>query len=77
MTLYQMSYGYREEELRIRMRITQLRQAKRLVDSDDEAYHLKRRIAELEILLRQTRELADLTAHYYERSFYRNEKYTV
>lgn len=77
MTLYQMSFVYREEELQIRMRLTQLRQAKRAAEDENEAYHLKRRIAELETLLRQARELADLTAHYYERSFYRNEKYTV
>lgn len=47
MTLYQMSFVYREDALRFRMRITVLR------------------------------ELAELTRHYYERGYYRNEKYTL
>ena len=31
----------------------------------------------LQVLLRQSRELAELTQHYYERSYYRNAKYTL
>ena len=31
----------------------------------------------LQQLLRQSHELADLTGHYYERGYYRNEKYTL
>ena len=77
MTLSEMSYVYREDAIHLRMRITELRQAGRTADSREEASRFKRRIADLEVLLRQTRELADLTAHYYERNFYRNEKYTV
>ena len=65
MTLYQMSFVYREDALRFRMRITVLRE------------RLKRRILELQQLQRQSRELAELTRHYYERGYYRNEKYTL
>ena len=77
MTLTQMSYVYREDALHLRLRITELREAGKAAGSREERSRLKSRIAELEVLLRQTRELADLTAHYYERSFYRNGKYTV
>ena len=77
MTLSEMSYVYREDALRLRMRITELRQAGRAAESSEAADRFRRRIAELEVLLRQSRELADLTAHYYERNYYRNGKYTV
>ena len=43
----------------------------------EEIWHLKRRIQELTPMLTQMNELADLTAHYYDRGYWRNEKYTV
>ena len=43
----------------------------------EEIWHIKRRIAELTPMLTQMNELAELTARYYERGYYRNEKYTV
>ena len=76
MTLYQMSYVYREDALRFRMRITVLREQARTAEGEDKL-RMKRRILELQQLLRQSRELADLTRHYYERGYYRNEKYTL
>ena len=76
MTLYQMSYVYREDALRFRMRITVLREQARTAEGEDKL-RLKRRILELQQLLRQSRELAELTRHYYERGYYRNEKYTL
>ena len=76
MTLYQMSYVYREAALRFRMRITVLREQARTAEGEDKL-RLKRRILELQQLLRQSRELADLTRHYYERGYYRNERYTL
>ena len=76
MTLYQMSYVYREDALRFRMRITVLREQPKAAEGEDKL-RLKRRILELQQLLRQSRELADLTRHYYERGYYRNEKYTL
>ena len=71
MTLYQMSYVYREDALRFRMRITVLREQARTAEGEDKL-RLKR-----QQLLRQSRELADLTRHYYERGYYRNERYTL
>lgn len=76
MTLYQMSYVYREDALRFRMRITVLREQAKAAEGEDKL-RLKRRILELQQLLRQSRELADLTRHYYERGYYRNERYTL
>ncbi len=76
MTLYQMSYVYREDALRFRMRITVLREQARTAEGEDKL-RLKRRILELQQLLRPSRELADLTRHYYERGYYRNERYTL
>lgn len=76
MTLYQMSFVYREDALRFRMRITVLREQAKAAEGEDKL-RLKRRILELQQLLRQSRELADLTRHYYERGYYRNEKYTL
>lgn len=76
MTLYQMSYVYREDALRFRMRITVLREQAKGTQGE-ERLRLERRILELQALLRQSRELADLTRHYYERGYHRSEKYTL
>ena len=43
----------------------------------EERLRLTRRILALEQLLRQSRELAELTQHYYERGYHRSEKYTL
>lgn len=77
MTLYQMSFVYREDALRFRMRITVLREQAKAAPTKEERERLKRRILELQQLQRQSRELAELTRHYYERGYYRNEKYTL
>ena len=77
MTLYQMSFVYREDALRFRMRITALREQAKAAPTRDERGHFKRRILELQQLQRQSHELAELTHHYYERGYYRSEKYTL
>ena len=77
MTLHEMSYSYREDALRFRMRITHLRELSREAASREEARALHRRILALETLSRQSRELAELTQRYYERSYHKNEKYTL
>lgn len=76
MTLYQMSYCYREDALRFRMRITLLREQAKSAEGE-EKLRLERRILELQTLLRQSRELSELTHHYYERGYHRDEKYTL
>ena len=76
MTLYEMSFVYREDAMRFRLRITVLREQAKAAQGEDKLC-LRQRILELQQLLRQSNELADLTGHYYERGYYRNEKYSL
>ena len=77
MTLLELSACYEEAAVPLRARLRLLRQAVAASDNADEIWHLKRRIAELTPMLTQMNELAELTAHYYDRGYYRNEKYTL
>lgn len=77
MKLKDMSYMYATDACIFRERITALREQAKSAETDEEVRRLKHRIEELQVLLRQSRELADLTQHYYERSYYRNAKYTL
>ena len=47
------------------------------IEDPEEIWRCKRRIAELTPMLTQMTELAELTAHYYDRSYYRDERFTV
>ena len=77
MTLQELSHCYEESARLLRDRIRQL-QRQRLEEQDPERiWQLDRRMAELLPMLRQARELAELTAHYYDRGYWRNEKYTL
>lgn len=69
------AYEYSAQLLRNRLRL--LRQQLAKETDPEEIWQLKRRIAELTPMLRQMNELAELTAHYYDRGYYRSEKYTV
>ena len=77
MTLAQMSREYAESARLLRQRLRLLRQMLAQASDPDEIWHLKRRIAELTPMLTQMNELAELTAHYYERGYWRNAKYTL
>lgn len=77
MTLEELSLTYQAAAVPLRNRLKELRQALVVETDPEEAFRLKRRIAELTPLLTQVNELAELTAHYYERGYWRNEKYTV
>jgi len=77
LTLKEMSKCYRDAAVPLRQRLKLLRQMLAAADDPEEVWHLKRRIAELTPLLTQMNELAELTEHYYERGYYRNEKYTL
>lgn len=76
-TLTELSEGYREAALPLRHRLRELRRALSIATDPEEIWHIKRRIAELTPMLTQMNELADLTAHYYDRGYWRNEKYTI
>ena len=61
MTLLEMSVQYAENAERLRARIRELH----------------RRIDDLTPLLRECRELAVLTARYYDRRYHKHERYTL
>ena len=77
MTLKEMSQCYRDAAEPLRARLKQLRQLLAQEEDPEQVWRLKRRIAELTPMLTQMNELAELTEHYYERGYYRNEKYTL
>lgn len=77
MTLTELSRCYEEAAVPLRRRLKELRQLLAQSEDPEEIWHLKRRIAELTPMLTQMNELAELTARYYERGYYRSEKYTL
>ncbi len=77
MTLQELSQCYEEAAVPLRCRLRQLRSQLAKTSDPEEIFHLKRRIAELTPMLTQMNELAELTAHYYDRGYYRSEKYTL
>ena len=77
MTLKEMSKCYREAAIPLRQRLKLLRQMLAASEDPEEVWRIKRRIAELTPLLTQMNELAESTERYYERGYYRNEKYTL
>ena len=77
MTLEELSHCYEEAAVPLRARLRLLRQMLANAEDPEEIWHIKRRIAELTPMLTQMNELAELTAHYYDRGYYRSEKYTV
>lgn len=77
MTLAELSEGYEAAAVLLRARLRTLRAELSKADDPEIIWHLKRRIAELTPILTQMNELRELTAHYYDRGYYRSEKYTV
>ena len=77
MTLAELSKCYEEAAVPLRARLRELRYMLAAAEDPEEIWHIKRRIAELTPMLTQMNELAELTKRYYERGYYRNEKYTL
>lgn len=77
MTMKQLSAAYRQAADAITARIRELTGMSKVSEDPEEIDKLRRRIAELRPLQREARELAELTAHYYERGYHRNGKYTL
>jgi len=77
MTLQQISRDYEEAAVLLRQRLRLLRQMLAATEDPEDIWHLKRRIAELTPMLTQMNELKELTEHYYDRGYYRSEKYTL
>lgn len=77
MTLSELSEQYGASAQLLRGRIRQLRQMEKCAEDEETRQRLHRRIADLQPMLTQCRQLQQLTAHYYERSFHRNGNYTL
>lgn len=77
MTLLEISLGYRAAAEPLRRRLAQLRREAARETDPESLWRLKRRIAELTPLLTEMNQLAELTARYYERGYYRNARYTL
>ena len=77
MTLAELSLCYEAAAVPLRARLCQLRRELETAKDPEEVWHLKRRIAELTPILTQMNELAELTARYYDRGYWRSEKYTL
>lgn len=77
MKLLEMSMVYAQNADAIYLRIVQLREAEQQQTDPEAAWHLRRRIAELTPLLREARELSRVTAHYYDRSYFKHERYRI
>lgn len=76
-SLKELSRAYEAAAVPLRARLSQLRRLLAEEADPAERLRLKRRIGELTPLLTQMNELADLTAHYYDRGYWRSEKYTL
>lgn len=77
MTLAELSKSYEAAAEPLRQRLKELRQQLEQAEDPEEIWHLKRRIQELTPMLTEMNELAELTARYYERGYYRSGKYTL
>ena len=77
MTLQEMSAEYRETAALLSALLRPLRAALRECGDPDERLRLRHRIHVLTTVLTQTNELAELTERYYERGYWRSEKYTL
>ena len=77
MTLTELSESYEQSAALLRKRLSLLRTMMARTEDSEERWHQQRRIAQLTPLLTEMNELAELTANYYDRGFWRSEKYTV
>lgn len=77
MTLLEMSVDYADSAALIRTRMAELKAAERAETDPQAVRRLQLRIETLRPLLREARELAVLTARYYDRSYHKHEKYTL
>ena len=77
MTLQELSADYEAAAVPLRARLSLLRKLLAQAGDPEEIWHVQRRIAVLTPMLTQMNELAELTAHYYDKGYYRSEKYTL
>ena len=74
MTLLEMSVHYADSAAVIRTRIAELQAAERTTTDPETARRLHIRAEALRPLLHEMRELAVLTARYYDRSYHKHDR---
>jgi len=77
LTLLEISVTYQSSAAAVRTRISQLRRERKITDDPELRRQLEYRIEQLAPLLREASELQRLTAHYYDRRYQRDAKYTI
>lgn len=77
MTMKELSESYRQSAELLRNRLRLLRAQRSQEKDPEEQFRLERRIQDLTPMLTQMNELAELTEHYYDRGYWRGDKYTV
>lgn len=77
MALENLSAEYRRSADLLKDRLALLRKELKATKDPEQVFQLKRRIAVLTPMLTEMNELAELTSRYYEKGYYRNEKYSA
>ena len=77
MTLQELSVKYRAHAETLSARVKELEQRLEQTKNPRERCLLQYRIRMLSTMVREARELAVLTEHYYDRGYRRNVRYTV
>lgn len=77
MTMRELSGQYWSSAAQLKERISQLRRTLPELTGEGERLRTEARIRMLTAMWREARELGALTEHYYERGYYRNERYTL
>lgn len=77
MLMSELSLEYKKSYAAIHSRIVTLRAAAKAEADPMREAVLQERIKALDQLRKEARELAELTARYYERGYHKNEKYTL
>ena len=77
LTLQEMSVEYRAQANVLQERIRSLEEARSQAKTQGERAQLSSRIWDLQVIWRETRDLAVLLERYYERGYRRNARYTL
>ena len=77
MKLCELSDGYKEAAKLLSKQLKRLRERLAKLDDPQERAALRYQIALLAEIMTQCNDLQELTAHYYERSYCRNDKYIL
>lgn len=76
-TLKELSTQYQTAAEKLRVRIAKLRRELAKTTDPEEKWQLKQRIKELTPILTEMNALTELTEHYYDPGFYRDEQFTT